>query len=85
MQEKIERNRAYIRQNKIKVLERLRNQNHYKVVFYVYDCSKWKCQSLYELMDSMNEFSPLIVVTKNAAENLDNPSYQTKEKQRNEC
>lgn len=79
MQEKIERNRAYIRQNKIKVLERLRNQNHYKVVFYVYDCSKWKCQSLYELMDSMNEFSPLIVVTKNAAENLDNPSYQTKE------
>lgn len=78
MQEKIERNRAYIKQNKVKVLERLRKQNHFKVVFYVYDCSKWKCQSLYELMESMKEFSPLIVVTKNAAENLDNPSYQSK-------
>lgn len=79
MQEKIERNRAYIKQNKIKVLENLQKQNHYKVVFYVYDCSKWKCQSLYELMNSLAEFSPLVVVTKNAAENLDNPSYQTKE------
>ena len=79
MQEKIERNRAYIKKNKVKVIERLKKQSHYKVVFYVYDCSKWKCQSLYELMDSLDEFSPLIVVTKNAAENIDNPSYQSKE------
>lgn len=76
---KIEQNFAYIRKNKAKVLKRLATQNHYEVIFYVYDCSKWKCQSLYELMENSSDFSPLIVVTKNAAKNLDNPSYQTKE------
>lgn len=77
--QKIKQNLAYIKNNKVKVLERLRRQKHYKVIFYVYDCSKWKCQSLYELMEKSEEFSPLIVVTKNTATNLDNPSYQTKE------
>lgn len=76
---KIEQNLAFINKNKTKVLKRLSKQKHYKVIFYVYDCSKWKCQSIYELMEESNDFTPLIIVTKNAAKNLDNPSYQTKE------
>ncbi len=76
---KIKQNLAFIKKNKTKVLKRLANQTHYKVIFYVYDCAKWKCQSLYDLMEKSKDFTPLIVVTKNAANNIDNPSYQTQE------
>ncbi|MCM1003415.1 MAG: CDP-glycerol glycerophosphotransferase family protein [Candidatus Gastranaerophilales bacterium] len=76
---KIKQNLAFIKKNKTKVLNRLANQTHYKVIFYVYDCAKWKCQSLYDLMGKSKDFTPLIVVTKNAANNIDNPSYQTQE------
>ena len=48
-----------------------------KVVFYVYDDTKWKCQSLYDLLDEDKSFEVEILVTKNAAKNKDNPSYQT--------
>ena len=76
---KIEQNCAYIEKNKKKVLKKLKNKTVLKVVFYVYDSCKWKCQAVYEQMALNPKFEPLIVVTKNAACNLDNPSYQTKE------
>lgn len=76
---KIEQNLNYIKKNKTKVLKRLQKQSSYKVIFYVYDCAKWKCQYIYDLMENMTEFSPLIVVTKNAAKTPENPSYQTEE------
>ena len=47
---KIEQNCAYIAKNKKKVLKKLRNKDVLKVVFYVYDSSKWKCQTIYDEM-----------------------------------
>lgn len=76
---KIKQNCAYIEKNKKKVLEKLKNKKVLKVVFYVYDSCKWKCQTIYDKMLKKPQFEPVIVVTKNAAQNLDNPSYQTKE------
>lgn len=76
---KIEQNCAYIAKNKEKVLKKLKNESVLKVVFYVYDSCKWKCQTIYDEMLKNPRFEPLIIVTKNAAQNLDNPSYQTKE------
>ena len=76
---KIKQNCAYIAKNKKKVLKNLKNKKTLKVVFYVYDSCKWKCQTIYDEMLKNHKFEPLIVVTKNAAKNLDNPSYQTKE------
>ena len=75
---KIEQNCAYIAKNKKKVLKRLKNKQVLKVVFYVYDSCKWKCQTIYDEMIKHPRFKPIIVVTKNAAQNLDNPSYQSK-------
>ncbi|MBR5303701.1 MAG: CDP-glycerol glycerophosphotransferase family protein [Candidatus Gastranaerophilales bacterium] len=76
---KIKQNCNYISKNRKKVLKRIKNKEILNVVFYVYDCSKWKCQSLYEKLELNEKFKPLIVVTKNSAKNSDNPSYQTKE------
>lgn len=76
---KIEQNCAYIKKNKKKVLKNLKNKTVLKVVFYVYDSCKWKCQTIYDEMLKHPNFEPLVIVTKNAANNLDNPSYQTKE------
>ena len=76
---KIKQNCAYIAKNKKKVLKKLRNKDVLKVVFYVYDSSKWKCQTIYDEMVMHSRFNPIVVVTKNAAQNLDNPSYQSKE------
>lgn len=76
---KIEQNCAYIAKNKEKVLKKLKNKSVLKVVFYVYDSCKWKCQTIYDEMLKNPRFEPLIIVTKNVAKNLDNPSYQTKE------
>ena len=76
---KIEQNCTYIEKNRKKVLKNLKNKNTLKVVFYVYDSCKWKCQTIYDKMLKNPKLKPLIVVTKNAAENHDNPSYQTQE------
>ena len=76
---KIEQNCDYIAKNKKKVLKRLKSKDVIKVVFYVYDSCKWKSQTIYDEMTKNPRFKPLIVVTKNSAENLDNPSYQSKE------
>ena len=76
---KIEQNCAYIAKNKKRVLKKLKNKEVLKVLFYVYDSCKWKCQKLYDDMLETPKIKPLIVVTKNSAKNIDNPSYQTKE------
>ena len=76
---KIEQNCAYIEKNKKNVLKKLKNKEVLKVIFYVYDSCKWKSQTIYDEMLKNPNFEPLIVVTKNAAKNIDNPCFQTKE------
>lgn len=76
---KIKQNLAYISKNQIKVKQKLKKKQVLNVAFYVYDDTKWKCQSVYDLMIADERFTPCIIATKNAAENPDNPSYQTKE------
>lgn len=76
---KIEQNCAFIAKNQKKVLNKLKKKSVLKVIFYVYDSCKWKCQKIYDEMLEHPNFEPLIVVTKNAANNKDNPSYQTQE------
>ena len=76
---KIEQNCNFIAKNKKKVLKKLKNKKVLKVAFYVYDSCKWKCQTIYDEMVKNTRFEPVVIVTKNAAKNLDNPSYQSKE------
>ena len=53
---KVERNLHYINKNKPTVIkhlrQKLRENKPLKVVFYVYDETKWKCQNLYNLFDN---------------------------------
>lgn len=77
---KVRQNLEYIAKNYKKVQKRLQQKSKkgpLRVVFYVYDDTKWKCQSLYDLLDEDKSFEVEILVTKNAAKNKDNPSYQT--------
>jgi len=75
---KVKQNLKYIEKNQKRVLKKLKNKTHLNVVFYVYDESKWKSQSVYELMEKDERFNPLIVVTKNCAVE-GNANYQTEE------
>ena len=75
---KVASNCAYIKKNIKRVKKRLKNKFPLKVVFYVYDSSRWKSQSLYDLMTQDERFEPLIVVTKNAAPE-NNMNYQMQE------
>ena len=73
---KIEQNLKYIKRNQKEVRAKLRGKTQLKVAFYVYDSAKWKCQSVYDLMEKDERFSPCIFVTKcNAPKN--NFNYQT--------
>lgn len=77
---KIKQNLKYIENNYLKVHKKLKdkiNNEPLKIVFYVYDDTKWKCQSLYDLLDKNSNFDVEVLVTKNSASNLNNPSYQT--------
>ena len=74
---KIKRNIRYIKHNQKIVRKKLKNKKTLNVAFYVYDSTKWKCQSLYDLLDKDERFNVSVLVTKNNAENIDNPSYQT--------
>ncbi len=77
---KVEQNVNYVAQNKPIVLNKLKNKlergEKLIVVFHVYDETKWKCQYLYNLFDNDSKFTPQILVSKTAASNPDNPSYQ---------
>jgi len=78
---KIEQNISYIEKNQKNVLKKLKekfkNNKKINVAFYVYDETKWKCQSLYELLENSDRFNVKVLVTRNSATNKDNPSYQT--------
>lgn len=48
-----------------KVLLRIRNRGNgqkIRVLFYVYDAAKWKCQSVYEAMVRDGEFEPIVAI-----------------------
>ena len=73
---KVKQNLAYIEKNQKQVMKKLKNKTRLNVVFYVYDESKWKSQSVYDLMAQDERFNPLVVATKNCA-NEGNANYQT--------
>lgn len=76
---KIKQNIDFINKNIVNVKKRLSKKiktQKLNVIFYVYDDTKWKCQSLYDLMDKSENFIPYIYVTKNAAPQ-NNCNYQT--------
>ena len=75
---KVKQNLNYIKKNQQFVLKDLRDIFPLNVIFYVYDESKWKSQSVYDLMEKDERFCPLVVVTKNCAPE-DNPNFQTAE------
>lgn len=75
---KIASNCAYIKKNIKKVKKRLKGKTPIIAAFYVYDDTKWKCQSVYDLMEKDERFEPYIFVTKNAAPE-NNCNYQTDE------
>ncbi len=78
---KIKQNLSFINKNVDRVKKRLSKKIKTKklnVAFYVYDETKWKCQSVYDLMESSEYFIPYIFVTKNAAPR-NNCNYQTDE------
>jgi len=76
---KIKQNCTYIEKNQKKVLKKLRKKSKIKVGFYIYDETKWKCQSLYDLMENEEKFEPVILVTKTNVLDPQNPSFQTLE------
>ncbi len=76
---KLKSNCAYIEKNSKVVLKKLRQKvkkEPLKVVFHVYDESKWKSQSLYDLMLQDEHFEPLVVVTKTCADKSLVSAYQ---------
>ena len=75
---KVKQNLDYIEKNQKSVLKKLKNKSVLNVIFYVYDESKWKSQSVYDLMEQDDRFNPMIVVTKNCAVE-GNANYQTSE------
>ena len=75
---KVKQNLDYIEKNQKQVLKKLKKKSAFNVIFYVYDESKWKSQSVYDLMIQDKRFFPKIVVTKNCAVE-GNANYQTKE------
>lgn len=74
------RNLSYIKRNHKKVLQKLKEKiKHEKLnfVFYVYDETKWKCQSLYDLLEQDGRFNVKVLVTRTAVNDVKNPSFQT--------
>ena len=79
---KLWQNLSYINKNRPKVLNKLKHKiiqgEKIHVAFYIYDETKWKCQSIYDLMEKSEYFVPHIFVTKNCAPNF-NFNYKTKD------
>ena len=75
---KVKQNLHYIEKNQKRVLKKLKNKTPLRVLFYVYDESKWKSQSVYDLMEQDEHFNPTVVVTKNCAVE-GNANFQTEE------
>lgn len=67
---KIQSNCNYIKKNVKKVQKKLSTEiKHRKlrVGFYIYDETKWKCQTLYDIFKDSDEFTPVILATKNCS------------------
>lgn len=67
---KIKANCKYIQNNTKKVKKRLSKKiknKKLRVGFFIYDETKWKCQTLYDILEKSNEFTPIILVTKNCS------------------
>ena len=79
--QKVNQNVSYINKNKPEVIKKLKhklkNRQKINVVFYVYDASKWKSQSVYDIFSKNEKFNVKVLVTKNSAQKPDNPSFQT--------
>lgn len=79
---RVRQNLKYISKNKKIVLEKLKqkvkNNEKINVAFYIYDETKWKAQSVYDLMEESKIFVPHIFVSKNCSSKT-NFNYQTKE------
>jgi len=75
---KVRQNLAFIKKNQKRVLKKLKNKTPLNVIFYVYDETKWKSQSVYDLMEKDKRFNPKIIVTKNCAVE-GNQNFQTAE------
>lgn len=45
-----------------KIIQRIKNKKKCRVVFYVFEISKWKTNSLYNLMKNDERFEPIIVL-----------------------
>lgn len=74
------RNLFYIKTNHRRVLKRLRakfGNEKIKIVFYVYDETKWKCQSLYDLLVNDERFEVQILVSRTAVFDTKNSSWQS--------
>lgn len=62
-----------------KLKTKLQKKEKLNVIFYIFDETKWKAQSLYDLMEKSEEFSPFVCVSKNSAK-INNFDYLSKEK-----
>ena len=78
---KIKNNLKYISKNKKQVIkaikEKLKNNQKINVAFYIYDETKWKSQSIYDIFENDERFTPYIFVTKNCSPE-NNMNFQTK-------
>lgn len=79
---KVWQNLSYISRNRKQVIknlkEKIKKGEKLNVAFFIYDDTKWKCQSIYDLMEESKFFKPHIFITKNCSPK-NNFNYQPKE------
>ena len=79
---KVKSNIRHISKNKKKVIkklkEKIKNNEKINVAFYIYDETKWKSQSIYDLMENDKRFIPYVFVSKNCSPE-NNMNFQTKD------
>lgn len=77
---KFKNNLRYISKNKKQVIKKLKhkllNNEKINVAFYIYDDTKWKSQSVYDIFENDERFTPYIFVTKNCSAK-NNMNFQT--------
>ena len=78
---KVKSDLKYISKNKKEVIkklkEKIKNNQKINVVFYIYDETKWKSQSIYDIFENNDKFTPYIFVSKNCSPE-NNMNFQTK-------
>lgn len=79
---KTTQNCKYIEKNSKKVLKKLKkekNKRKLRVAFLCSDETKWKCESLYKLLEKSEHFDPFILVTKTNAPKNSSKQMNSKE------